>query len=320
MAIRQKKIHLERARGPRDGMLILPDITADSTESLTIHGVKLTVVLRDIFEIKNQSIVVIPYFADGLLFNTLKQRNKPLEGTEITYPMSSIGAIPSYINGIARFLLYRYDRTKHRLEEDFECLGQLCQLGDTLVLPTFGTRNQVSYYDVASRIFYGLISCLTVDTSSLRRLTEIIITTPFDNDQDSSSTRVIKHLFNLMTIYEKTVNEPECLICQDMKRSVIFNCGHRIACTRCVLDISKTHNVCPVCQTPITSAYPCYAVTDMSSQPCQCVSPDRPKLGHIFVPCGHYNATCSACEQQHLETRKCPICREVIMGSLNLYQ
>ena len=322
MATTQKKIYTGRAHGHqniRDGTLILPDITADSTESLTLHGVKVTVLLKDIFEIKNRSVVVIPYFEDGLLFNRMKEINVPPEGTEITYPMAQIAEIPSYVDGISKFILYHYDRSNHRLEEDFERLGEFCQPGDTLVLPTFGTRNQISFYDVASRIFYGLLGCLTIDDSHLRKLTEIIITTIFDNNQDSNSTRVIKHLFNHMTIYEKTANEPECVICRDMRRNVILNCGHRIACARCILDISKSHNVCPVCNTFITFIYPCYTITDMSDQPCAC-GQDKPKSGHIFVPCGHFNTTCSDCEHQHLDTHQCPVCHEYIMGSVKLYQ
>jgi len=156
--------------------------------------------------------------------------------------------------------------------------------------------------------------------SELKKLRDIVITTPFDNNQDSNSTRVIKHLFNLMTVHEKTQNEPECVICRDMKRSVILNCGHRVTCARCILDISKSHNVCPVCMTNITTIYPCYTIDDMSHQLCQCgqSKKDAPLSGFVLVPCGHYNVNCHNCEKKL--ANKCPVCQENIMATIKLYQ
>ena len=129
---------------------------------MIINGVSITVMLKNIFDIRDQdrgSVIVIPYFADGLLFGLLQELNKPPEGTEINYPspFNKISEIPSYVEGISKFILYRYDNTNHRLEDDFEQLAQLCQPNTTLVLPTFGTRNGVSFYDVAFRIFMDLL-------------------------------------------------------------------------------------------------------------------------------------------------------------------
>jgi hypothetical protein len=317
----QKKVFIGRAPPSAvvtERTLILPDVNANSSETVSINGVGITVMFSDIFTL--QGVVVIPYFWDGLLFGLMREKNIPPEGTApIEYPpyTDSIVEIPSYLDGIGKFILYHYNNTNHRLESDFETIGSKCTAGNTLIIPTFGARNGVSFFNVASRIFYSLVSCLTMDTSELRKLSAIIIATPFDQSQDSSSTRVIKHLFNLITIYEKTVNEPQCIICRDMKRNVILSCGHRIACARCMLDIGQHHSRCPLCNAPITSIYPCYTVADMTDTPC---GEGHTKAQKIFVPCGHYNVCCLACESQHLSAQKCPICNEEIVASIKLYQ
>jgi len=301
-----------------DRTLILPDVYVDSTETVNVSGVPVTVMFADIFTL--YGVVVIPYFWDGLLFKMMREKNLPPEGVEdVLFQQNTEQIIetPSYIAGIEKFILYHYDKDSHRLEDDFETMARLCSPGSKLIFPTFGVRNGVTFFNVASRIFYSMISCLTSETSELKKLGGITIATPFDQSQDSSSTRVIKHLFNLITIYEKTVNEPQCIICRDMRRNVILNCGHRIACARCILDIGQSHSRCPLCNVPITSIYPCYTVTDMISCPC---GEGHTKAGKIFVPCGHYNVYCSECEDHHLDEKTCPICQEEIMASVKLFQ
>lgn len=312
-----KQVYIKRGGGipgVSEGTLILPSVNEDQSETLEIHGVKIIVMIKDIFSIRGHSVIVIPNYRDGILYNMMRDLNVDVSGNMIS---NIIETIPSRCEGIINFILYNYDREKERLDDEFEEIGKVCPPGSDLVLPTFGTRNGVSFFKVASRIFYGLLSCLNNERSSLRNLGSIIITTKFDPNQDASSMRVIKHLFNLIAIHEKTQNEPECLMCCDMKRDVILNCGHRIACARCILDIKKVHNVCPLCHIPITKMYPCYTVTDMSQHVC---GEGHIKAGKIFVPCGHYNASCLDCESIALTDGKCPICQENIMTSIRLYQ
>ena len=306
------KIHVSRANQGEMGerILILPDVTAETSESIIVEGVNITVMLKDIFTVSGA--VVIPYYADGMLFNLMEAKNQPPSGQTITCPDGNIGTIPSYVTGISQFILYRYDKDAHRLEADLETIGALCTPHEQLVIPTFGIRNGVTCYMVAMKIFYSILSCLSTETSQLRKLDNIIITTKFDQ---SSSTRVIKHLLNLFTIHKLSHKEPECIVCRDMKRSVILSCGHRILCTRCSMDVAQ--NRCPLCNQINIRSYPCYTVTDMTETPC---GQGHTKSGKIFVPCGHWNVCCLECEPKHLTAKKCPICQEDLLASIKLFQ
>lgn len=325
----ENKMCFSRAYGMNgiaDGTLILPKIDKDTVVTFEYKGVKIIFMLMNIFDVKEGTqyvsghvITVIPNYRDGILFRLLAQNNTPTDGSDLVYQYHSplLAEVNSYINGISKFILYNYDRNNHRLDNDFEEIASLCKHHDTLVLPTFGTSNGVSFFQVASRIFYGLISCLNNEDSEVKKLENIIVTTIFDEDQDNSSSRVIKHLINLKTIHEQTNNEPDCIVCCDMKRNIILNCGHRIACSRCLFDIRRTCGLCPLCKQTITVMYPCYTIIDMTYIPC---GDDHIKAGKIFVPCGHYNSTCIECETQHLTAGKCPICHENIITSVKLYQ
>lgn len=301
-------------QGITDGTLILPPVTEDHVETLEIHGVKIVVMIKDIFSIRGQSVIVIPAYRDGVLYNIMEHLNGDTPGEFIS---PAIMRIPSHCEGILNFILYNYDRNQERLDDEFEEIAKVCPPGSDLILPTFGTLNNIPFFKVASRIFYGLLTCLNKSDSFLHRLNRVIITTKFDPNQDNSSVRVIKHLFNLMAIHEKTTNEPECVVCCDMKRDVILNCGHRIACARCLLDIKRINNKCPFCDALIVKMYPCYTITDASQHVC---GEGHVKAGKIFVPCGHYNATCLECDAKDVTSGKCPVCHENIMTSLHLYQ
>lgn len=317
---KNEKIYYSRSRGINgihDGTLILPSLKENDVVSTNLFGVELIIMIRNIFDLRDDCVTVIPYYTDGVLYKLLKELNNANNDENYPPRNNTISEIKSNIEGILKFVLYAYNRNDEKLENDFEKIASLCPNEGSLVLPTFGALNGVMYYKIASRIFYGLISCLETEGSALRKLKRIIITTKFDENQDGSSMRVIKHLFNLITIHKKSINEPECLICCCMKRSVILGCGHRIACERCVFDIKKTMGVCPLCKIPITILYPCYTVTDMSDVSC---GDGHIKSGKIFVPCGHYNALCIRCEDNYIKSKKCPICSENVIACVKLFQ
>lgn len=306
--------------------LELPDINQNSRKSIVVNGVEIIVMVEDIFMCKNNSVVVIPNFNDGILFNHMIDLNtNPPDKPSIDDCLKNekIYTIPSYIDGIKTFVLYRYDRGNHRWESDLEVIGGLCQSGDTLVLPTLGVNNGINYHEVASRLLYGLIGCLESPQSELHKLHRIIVTTLYNPDQNNSSMRVIKHLFNLMLIHEQSRQDLDCVICMSQKRNVIFNCGHRITCSRCVKDImNSSSHMCPICKQVITSIYPCHTVIDFSDKKCACsckCDDKSNKSGKVLIPCGHYNVFCTACEQ-HCSDGKCPICSEEVTAMVKLYQ
>ena len=301
-----------------DGTLILSEVNQSSCKSITIDGVKITAKFGDIFENHNTAVVVVPNFSGGMIYNKMCQINHPIDAkVEIPYNSQSIYTVPSYIHGIKQFILYRYDNTTQHFEADFEKMASISQKDEILVLPTFGTRNGMTFYQVATRIFDSLITCLRNPDTSFKQLGGVMIITPFDSNQDSQSSRVIKHLFNLMTVEEKSTNEPDCLICYDHKRNAILGCGHRIACERCIMDTSEIVKQCPLCKQNISRSYPCYNVIDMSSHDC---GHTDSKSGKIYVPCGHYNATCDQCDTKAVADKRCPICHDPIMASIKLYQ
>lgn len=303
-----------------EGDLILPPLTKGESKEITIADVNIVVTTGDdLFEYKGNTNLVIPYFEDGMLFTKMKEINKIPEGHNIDSLLTQENVVrfPSYVTGINQFILYRYDKTMNHWEQDLEKIATLCQDGSILVLPTLGVRNGVSFFDSASRIFYGILACFSNENSPMKKFSKIIVTTKFSENQNQSGVRTIKHLFNLLTIYQKTKDEPECVVCCDMKRSVILNCGHRILCARCTLDIRRQNSgLCPLCKTQITRVYPCYTVTDVINTPC-C---GKPKSGTICVPCGHYNATCHDCDKKVEETHNCPICHEYVSIVLKLFQ
>lgn len=321
--------------GIPEGELILPLTFNGELKHITIGSVKIIVAtVNDLFDIKQNSTlgsrepdiiilpqlvnIVIPSYPSGALY----QRLRYLQPEQTITPIAdNIKTETSILEGIHQIIHYQYNRSNNKYESDFEQMGLLCPSNSNLVLPTFGTNNQLSFYEVASRIFYSLITSLSSESSSLKKLSNIIIATKFDDSetnemQNYSSVRVIKHLFNLINIYQLTTNEPTCIICFDMKRNTILPCGHRITCTRCLFDIMRNQGTCPICHAVIAHSYPCYTVKDASTFTCG----HTIKSGSIYIPCGHHNATCAECDQHYNTIHQCPVCQQPIITVMKLYQ
>lgn len=313
---------------PDREILILPDILPSDTKTIVVNGVEITVKMGDIFDQQNAThggncSVVIPGIFGSVLYSRLMDLNGFPHQMQITHESPHLGLIRSRIPGIKRFIIYEYDWRKYRLEDDLIRMARMSEPGDTLILPTLGVNNGVDYSKVADRLFYGIIDGLSMPDSSLGQLSQVVITTLFDPDQDHSSTRVIKHLFNLMNIYiyQNQLNQPECIICQTMKQNIIFGCGHRIICQHCLQDfLAQNNHLCPICRAPIRQTYPCYLVYDHSEQVCSYChqSPlTHAKSGEIFLPCGHYNVACRGCSPS--VPSSCPVCSQTIIIKLKLY-
>ncbi len=209
-------------------------------------------------------------------------------------------------------LLYVYDKTQHRLEDDFEQLAKLCPDRSTLVFPTIGVNNGINFHKSAFNLFYSIVSCLETETSELRRMSKIIVMTLFDANQDYGGTRAIRHLFNLINVRNGIANNKTCAICVSSKVDTILDCGHYIMCSRCLVDIVKIGNCCPICKKQIQHAFPCYSVSEIQS--CSHTS-DKEKI--LCIPCCHLLESCDACKRNI--TDKCPICNEDIVALLPFF-
>lgn len=50
------------------------------------------------------------------------------------------------------------------------------------------------------------------------------------------------------TCTRKELETMHCVKCNERKKSMLFNCGHRLTCKQC----APMYFVCPYCRTPVT--------------------------------------------------------------------
>lgn len=296
------------------GRLILPEAKEDDTACVTINGIDFQVKFGSIYDVENPKwIPVVPNFYGGIVMEKLIE----LTGKQITDHSTKYQLYETNLERMPYVILYIYEKT-HRLELEIEEIAKLCPEGSILVFPTIGINNGLSFHDSAFNLFYSIISCLEDCSDNIKKLSKIIITTIFDNNQENCSTRAIRHLFNLVNVYKKTATNKICAICASNKVDTILDCGHYAMCSRCVIDMRASGNTCPLCKKIVRKIYPCYTTIDECKFKCCDEHADEKEM-KICVPCGHYNVACQECGGIIQEVRKCPKCDEDIQAYINYY-
>lgn len=300
-------IHNEREQ--ISGKLILPNATPTDKKTLMFGETSFNAFFGDIFTLLGEeNVLVIPNYKGGKLlqiFTKMTEYNQfesddSDEEEEETYDTFKFVST-SHGNAI----LYHYSNT-NKLEEEFEEIATMCPAKSNLIFPTIGTNNGLSFHESAFRMFHGILACFRNNTSEFHKLASVNVVTLFNEDQANTSTRVIQHLFNYMTVYEKTEHNKICMICMDAKVDTILGCGHYAICSRCLSDLKTLGEYnCPLCKKLIEHSYLC-ANANHTDIFC-CENPD--KSVHLFIPCGHMVNICVHCwEKKCSRGTKCLAC------------
>lgn len=312
------------------GRLILPSVNETDYAEVVIANRQLFVKFGDIFTPDGDNwIPVIPYFGGGALLNEICNRSKKDFTMEV---INKYQIVETGLPNIPRVIMYSYDKDKTRLDDEFEEIAKICPEGATLIFPTIGVNNGMSYHTSAFNLFYSIVYCLENETSNFHKLSRIGIVTLFNANQDNSGVRTVRHIFNLINIYNGSKTNKICAICAVAKIDTILSCGHCILCARCCKDCQRITNKCPICRQDIKYAYPCVNVSDQKDFECCCnfqLMVDREnsalhegkelKVKKICIPCGHYNVACPQCDSILKTELKCPMCHEEVIEYLNYY-
>lgn len=301
--------------GQRAGNLMLPNASPNDSKMLKFGNVEFVVKFGNIFTPEfDKWIPVIPYFTGGILLDKLASMCDNYPITTEKYLLFSTG-----LSNIPMVILYSYDKNEQHFEIDFEEISKLCPDGSTLVFPTLGVNNGLTFHKSAYNIFTGIISCFKDENSAFHKLARVMIVTIYNQNQDDNSVRTIKHLFNLFNLYNETTNGKICCVCYFEKTDSILECGHFITCTKCSENIIHNNILCPVCRAQIKKFYPCHAIIDQKDYKCCDTSTPEKKQNKICTPCGHYKTVCNECEHTINETEKCPVCNELIFAYLDCF-
>lgn len=278
--------------------------SSSETESLTYNGsTLLTVKYGDLFtpEVHDNNVILIPNFYDGVLYN-LYMRILRTNGITFTYTLLNHGIVigPGF-GRVKTVLLVEYNLSTNVDPSDFytnlfKCLDEKNLLdGAKIYVPTFGVKNNVSYYNSALSIFFGIKAHIIDETSLIHKTLGITVLTPYSPECEN---RAITHLFNMLRYEKKKQNEDltgksddECVICLMNKAYILLSCGHRIMCVSC---FKRNNNLCPICKAVISSHNECVTKIKVIDD---CCGENKKKLKKINLPCGHYESCCDQCDQ-----------------------
>jgi len=297
---------------------------------------------NNVFETTTDNIkgayLCVPNFLGGYLKNIMTKMNGP-DIYDID-PDQNISAhkVKSNLPDIINFVLFRYNDKISEWHNTFidigKALGSNIPEKSVLVIPTFGTNNNISFYDSALGIFTGLRYALMDSDSPFNKLREIRIVTPYNIDQINTSCRTIAQISNMINIYNKSLIRSSenrssenrsceisenllCLLCTISPRNIILPCGHMILCEICERTLlEKNENCCIMCRKPYTQSYKCLPITDVSIA-CSDILDNHPRTGLTYVPCGHTNVLCTGCENDNIVY--CDKCTTHIDAKLKVY-
>jgi len=294
-----------------DKTLILPNFNVNQSETIG----NITFEFGDLFNFGPNSVPFIPAYTDGFLYkkfsqyhvDVVKQKSYKLyigETNNRNVPFSVFFIYSFNIEDWYEMFVTMFKFVIEYYEKD---LGKDCsQL--TLLIPTFGTNNGISYANCANGILFSLLKMTKNNPDIIKAFKSIKVLTPYGNN---GSSRVISHIFNLLKIYNSTIVNvdalnPECCICMVNRVDVIFKCGHYICCTTCLPNLTK----CPFCYVKINEndgVYRCGEI--INNEKYMCCNSGKQKVNKAFIPCGHSNIYCVNCDSNHrIDKRICPIC------------
>lgn len=269
-----------------------------------------------------QWIPCIPYYTDGVIYKLWKMRNGG--SVELTSDLNHHATkIISNIPNIPFAFLFRYDENVGKWDETFKSILDLIppEIANkvTLIVPTFGTNNGISFHDSAIGIFYGLKNALEQNELCLN---SVHVITPFNNDQNYTSCRTIKHLSNMFDIIEST--EPSvkasCLVCMKNTANILLDCGHITMCEGCHAryyndsKIDESEKKCIMCKKIVSNVVQTKYPTIVK---CMCDHLEN-QSNICYIPCGHTGVMCLNCEDS-TENTKCDLCDTIIESKKRVY-
>lgn len=230
-----------------------------------------------------------------------------------------LSLIKSQIGKFKYFIAYSLPLSDYRIEGDLEDMTELIEPGDKLIIPIPMVPNYQNMYEIPDRFIYGLINVLSSEDTKMKQVSEIILTLSDATNHYQQSLAILSHLLEIINThqYQVCTKQPECVVCQTMKRTQLLDCGHWILCHYCFIDLLRRQGHCPVCFKPINESYPCCVVIDQTDQPCPVASAtcQANKSQQIFLPCGHYNVVCLNCQVP----KQCPVCNQEIWYCCKLF-
>ncbi len=172
----------------------VPDLPDCDPEDEEVIG-NVTFGFGDVLTERHGAKVAVPSFQDGFLFKSLV-RDLPWKVDGRVDPenpqLVRLADDQQFAPG-AGFILFRYENCEwSRLLERIIKVG--CDPGDTLIVPTFGTNNEVPFLTVATNILSAVKTLLDDTSSEIHGLKSVRVITPFDQP----SKEVIQHVFHLI--------------------------------------------------------------------------------------------------------------------------
>lgn len=279
---------------------LINDVDCNTNVSIFNNGKNIfNVKYGDILNISchANNIIVIPYYHNGTLLKLFDQKNIShdpsfIQSFETDNEIDICFLGKSVLPNIKHAIYLRYENDINEPQKLFYKILKFMDNkniinGANLYLSTFGVNNGIRYYNVSLTLFYGIKSHIIDDLSLIHKLNNITVMVPFDNGKNKS----IIYLMSLVTYFNKTLNENDCIICLENKAVILLSCGHRILCYECMKKIKRDNNICPLCRKFISYFCECIQVIKIDNKCCE-----NNKLQLICLPCCHYNTACSSCD------------------------
>jgi hypothetical protein len=352
MSYRRKSHFVVPGQVQQSSIIRLPKLEKDSVSTFSVSGVVIKVCLADMFEPTpdlsptDNKVVMVVNSPDGAL-NTIWLRLNGEKGDvqkEIEYTQRVASNIPSIKNAI----YFSYPREVTQWNEVFHNVAEIIEdneLENTILfVPTFGTNNRISYHDAGLGIYSGLTCAIEEPDSKLAKLKEVRIVTPYADDQETSSCRTLRHIFNMVEFHNNNNTESGkgimCMVCMSNPCNTVLPCGHML-CIFCERKLKtelaygdpkcmfckQVYDQCFNCVTPSKVAFECCKPPDEEMPPQddhgeQADQVDHtgsafPKTDITYIPCGHTGVRCVNCENDSVTV--CAICSTVIERKMKVF-
>lgn len=299
----------------------LPSLAPTAEKTLVIGETTVRVGFGDLFTPEstdpNHWVPCIVNMKDGILYKIWGHKNGSIHITKVQDGFYKVG---SKVPGIPYGLMFNYKSDFLTWHEVFEGMAKLMEPNDVMVVPTFGTNNSIKFHDSAFGILMGIRACLENEESELHKLKEIRIVTPYSHDQETTSSRTIRHMFNMIDIMNQSVDSENgklCIVCMTRPRDIILPCNHMLICKYCEMKFAfVTHgpSLCVLCKQSYNTKLDCFP---LSSPEYECCDSSNEKTELTYIPCGHTSILCADCESDAVN--ECPVCKTKIEKKQKIY-